>query len=167
MKTLGLYDYIYFRGSRNFQKQSERIKELANIVCSYSPNHVLDVGCGIGYLVKELNLRGVPTKGVDSAQALKDRFWGILEPMFLADATSLPFKNGEFDLVTSSDFLEHVPEENLDKVLSEMRRVCSGTILSRVAYEAKLTSRQSLYHVTNKSKEWWEEKVKPYGVILI
>ncbi|MBD3270375.1 glycosyltransferase [Candidatus Peregrinibacteria bacterium] len=46
-----------------------------------------------------------------------------------ADATKLPFKDGEFDLVISSDLMEHLPAEKRKVVYQEMLRVSSRFLI--------------------------------------
>ncbi len=159
---MSLYNYKYFISSRRFQRDKNRLKELVSIVKSYEPKSVLDVGCGIGNLVLSLREEGISAFGVDSAKALES-FWH--EDYFsFAEATKLPFEHKTFDLVVSSDFFEHIPEEDIDTVKSEMLRV-GKRVIARVAYEDNITKKQALYHVTNKPKEWWENKLK--GIELI
>jgi len=158
-----LYNKKYFAGSRKFQKDGERLTELAYYIMRTSPKKVLDVGCGLGFLVNKLRDLGVEAHGVDFALALKEFYWD--KPWFsISEAKNLPFKDKEFDVVFSSDFLEHLPEENIDVVVSEMKRV-GKVVLARVAYEDKLTQRQAMYHLTNKPEDWWKEKLK--GVELV
>lgn len=162
--SISLYNSQYFHASKKFQKDTIRLEALVREIKQYSPKSVLDVGCGLGILVRRLRKDGIEAIGVDFASILKEKFWGKDELYFLiADAKQLPFKDKSFDLVFSSDFFEHIPEEEIDIVLKEMQRV-GKKVMTCVAYEAKLTARQAEYHVTNKSKEWWEERLK--GVII-
>ena len=159
-----IYDKIYHRRSRRFQCSKPRIQELVSIVKKYKPEKVLDVGCGLGYLVKALRKEGMETYGIDGSRALLE-YWQ--EDHFkLAEAESLPFKDNEFDLAISTDFFEHIPEGQIARVLSEMKRVVEpkGVILAKIAMDRKLVNYQYIYHCTNKSEKWWKEKLP--GVIL-
>jgi 2-polyprenyl-6-hydroxyphenyl methylase/3-demethylubiquinone-9 3-methyltransferase len=88
---------------------------------------VLDLGCGGGFVANDLARRGFTVVGVDLApEALevgarhddtKSVRWVV------ADARSLPFDTGSFDLVTAMDFLEHV--DSVDDVVGEAARVLS------------------------------------------
>jgi ubiquinone/menaquinone biosynthesis C-methylase UbiE len=165
MDTKKLYDMKYFRGSRKFQRRGGRLDELEKIILDYKPQTVLDVGCGIGFLVRRLRDNGIETTGVDFANVLPGVYWEDEETYFIvADAKNLPFKDKSYDVVVSSDFFEHLSEEDIDQVVSEMLRV-GKVVLARVAYEAVITPKQARYHTTNKPKEWWEEKLK--GIKLI
>lgn len=159
-----LYNESYFIKSRKFKLNEERLKELEDIIVKYKPRTVLDVGCGFGALVRRLNKRGIRAIGTDFAPTLKKIFW-VGWCFVEADAKNLPFSTNAFDLVFSSDFFEHIDEADIEKVRSEMFRVSTGLIIARVAYQDKLTKRQKLYHVTNKPKQWWEDKLR--GITLV
>jgi SAM-dependent methyltransferase len=81
---------------------------------------VLDVGCGrLGLRALEPDL---DITGVD----LSDQP-GYPGPFVRADATSsLPFADGEFDLVYCSSVIEHVPAELRGAFAAELRRVGRG-----------------------------------------
>ena len=70
-----LYDKSYFTKSRRFKLNPERIAELKKIIKSYNPKSVLDVGCGIGKLLDELNDEGIYAVGCDFGPSLKHDFW--------------------------------------------------------------------------------------------
>ena len=156
MKTTGAYDYIYFRSSKKFQLNKERAERQAEEIMSHFPKRVLDVGCGLGTLVRLLRSYGVEAYGIDNAEVLPDKFWK--EPYFsIEDARKLPFDK-EFDVVFSADFFEHIEEKDIDTVANEMKRV-GEVVLAEIAFEQELTERQGKYHVTNKPKEWWMNKL--------
>lgn len=106
---------------------------------------ILDVGCGGGILAEELARRGADVTGVDRSvpsldAALRHR-GGLAVRYAGADAAAMPFADGAFDGVISSDFLEHVFD--LDAVSKEIARVVkpggfvcfdtiNRTLLSRV-----------------------------------
>ena len=87
----------------------------------------LDVGCGGGYLSVELARLGFNVSGVDPAPASiaaaqsHAKQSGLSIDYRVAQAESLPFPDGSFDLVTCCDVLEHV--QDLDRTLSEIARV--------------------------------------------
>jgi 2-polyprenyl-6-hydroxyphenyl methylase/3-demethylubiquinone-9 3-methyltransferase len=89
---------------------------------------VLDVGCGGGFLAEALARAGAEVSGVDlSAGTIETaqchaRRQGLAVDYRVADAADLPFPDGAFDAVLSSDFLEHV-SDHLDAVVAEQARV--------------------------------------------
>ncbi len=86
---------------------------------------VLDVGCGAGFLSNHLAREGFDVTGVDLSQPSLE----VAEKMDItkqvrylqADAYELPFENCSFDVITSTDFLEHVSDPK--RVLHEVNRV--------------------------------------------
>lgn len=88
---------------------------------------LLDVGCGGGLLATKFAEAGAAVTGVDLSVSsvatglrhARDR--NIQIEFAAARGESLPFADGEFDAVVSSDFLEHVTD--LDSVVAEIARV--------------------------------------------
>lgn len=95
--------------------------------CSLDGAAVLDVGCQNGAKLVALALRGARPVGIDvvaegiRAAAVRAEAWGVQVDAQLGDACALDFADSTFDVVCSSDVLEHVP----DKVamLDEITRV--------------------------------------------
>ena len=103
-----------------------------------APRSVLDVGCGEGVLTHKW------------AQALDGRVVGIdlEDPAIQAEweqrrapnleyrimkAEQLPFADGEFDMASAIEVLEHVPDP--EHTVAEMARVSSGHLLVSVPRE--------------------------------
>lgn len=89
-------------------------------------SRTLDAACGEGYGSAMLAQTASSVEGVDiSQQAIghaQQRYGHLQDVNFqVADCTSLPFGDSEFDRVVSFETLEHLAEH--DKLLSEFRRV--------------------------------------------
>lgn len=156
-----LYNRRYFKDSKDFQLKPERVEIFIKKIREYNPKSVLDVGCGLGALVNKLNEIGIPAIGTDFATDLKEHYWGKANHFKIADATNLPFEDQSFDLVFSSDFFEHIDEDNIDKVANEMKRV-GRRVVAYVADDCgkKLNQHQRMYHLTHKDLDWWKEKLQ-------
>lgn len=90
------------------------------------PERVLDLGCGVGAMTRLLLERGaVHPIGVDRSLTQLDAARQLTPrgaaAWIAGDGTALPFRDGTFDLVYTSWFLEHVPEPA--KVVAEAFRV--------------------------------------------
>ncbi len=86
---------------------------------------ILDVGCGAGFLTNQFALAGHDVTGVDQSEdSLRvahtyDRSGKVR--YLAANAYELPFDDETFDVVTSTDFLEHIDDP--EKVIKEFSRV--------------------------------------------
>ena len=104
-----------------------------------APESVLDVGCGEGVLTEQFAERvsGGQVVGVDLDDPQLREEWARRARPNLdfrsADASALPFTDGEYDLVCALEVLEHVPDP--DRVLAEMVRVARRHVLVSVPRE--------------------------------
>lgn len=154
-----LYDEKYFLDRMAYSQRTILRRRLAKTVQAQPGQRLLDVGCGTGVLVQFFRSIGVDAIGTDFSEAAQKLFFDS-KYFVLADAKSLPFKDGEFDIVVSSDLLEHIVPEDLDKVASEMLRV-GKKVYARVGTRA-----QPPYHLTIKSKQWWYDRFQGRIIIL-
>lgn len=82
---------------------------------------VLDLGCGDGYLLELLRLRGARAVGVDRSGAELALARRAGHRVVCADAVALPFADASFDLVVSH--LAFSVMDELDSVTAEIDRV--------------------------------------------
>jgi 2-polyprenyl-3-methyl-5-hydroxy-6-metoxy-1,4-benzoquinol methylase len=123
--------------ARALQRGFER--NLDDLFASVEPSSLLDVGCGEGVLTqrwaRELEPRRVV--GIDLADPLIAAEWerhGAPNLTYIAQrAERLPFADGEFDLVTAIEVLEHVPDPA--HTVAEMARCAQGHMLVSVPRE--------------------------------
>ncbi len=76
-------------------------KALLNIVSKTKSKNILEVGCGTGHWLNELNLLDLNKFGVDYSLGLLNEAKNQNNKLklILADANTLPFVNGKFDLI--------------------------------------------------------------------
>jgi ubiquinone/menaquinone biosynthesis C-methylase UbiE len=94
---------------------------LANV---HRGDRVLDLGCGTGDLAADLARAGAHVTAADVAQPALDRAarrHPELQLRLIAIDGPLPFEDGTFDIVLSSEVIEHVADTA--RWLSEVRRV--------------------------------------------
>lgn len=124
------YDKHYFRRySHYLSRDLAEIPLFAKIwewVSQDKPIKILDVGCGIGYLLSWLCRKaGSKGWGIDSSKEAINRapklYPGIR--ISLGKATNLPFKNRFFDCVLMVNLIEHLEEEEQKDALIETERV--------------------------------------------
>lgn len=81
--------------------------------------HVLEIGAGSGHQAAALSGLGYRVDAIDLASS--PYFHAQIHPVLAYDGRHIPFPDQTFDIVFSSNVLEHVTE--LEPLLAEMRRV--------------------------------------------
>ena len=103
------------------------------------PGSLLDVGCGEGVLTYEWarKLGDRRIVGIDLDDPLLHAEWETRRAPNLTyrvmKAENLPFADGEFDVASAIEVLEHVPDP--EHTVAEMARVASGWLLVSVPRE--------------------------------
>ncbi len=101
------------------------------------PIDVLDAGCGTGALLPWAASLAAPSLpiaiDVSPAAIERCRTAGLPAELEVASVTELPFDDGRFDLVLSSDVLQHLTIDQASSAASEMARVLrpGGRLLIR------------------------------------
>ena len=146
-----------------------------------APTSVLDVGCGEGVLTLEWaeRLGDGRIVGIDLEDEKLRAEWARRQRPNLEfraeEATRLPFADGEFDVATAIEVLEHVPEP--EATLAEMARVAQRRLLvsvpreplwravnmARGAYWRELGNTPG--HVNHWSKGSFEELLSRHGTV--
>ncbi len=97
-----------------------RAAELAEIVVHFPKNgRILEIGAGTGRQALELRQRGFDIAAIDipDSNYAAERVFPIVD----YDGRNIPFPDGSFDVVFSSNVLEHV--QDLAQLHGEIRRV--------------------------------------------
>ena len=112
---------------------------LDELFAQADPQSLLDVGCGEGVLIHRWAQRLAPRRvvGIDLEDPAIQAEWAKrtapnLEYRIMK-AENLPFADGEFDVATAIEVLEHVPDP--EHTVAEMARVASRWLLVSVPRE--------------------------------
>lgn len=108
--------HFWFRGFRAFVAPVVR-----EIVAGRSNLRLLDCGCGTGYNLATLLQPHGRSFGFDLTPDAIQRARARGRPLVRADMEHIPFTSGSFDLATSFDVVQSVPDDR--KALREMARV--------------------------------------------
>lgn len=116
--------------TNNAAKHARRWREVLRMLEPRSSDRVLEIGCGAGEhaiplarFVREVIGVDLSFAGVERADA-RARREGAHNAAFAAcDAASLPFGAGVFHKVAAIDFVEHIDDALLERVLVEVHRV--------------------------------------------
>ena len=109
----------------SFNKLPINAKNILNLIPKDVKN-IIDIGCGNGLITNILHEKGFDVLGVDrSENALKFVKSHILK----SNCDSIQVKDKSFDLVLSSELLEHLEDDVFKKTLNEIDRISSKYIL--------------------------------------
>jgi len=82
---------------------------------------VLEVGCGTGLILKEVDKKVSKAIGIDLSKKMLKKAENRGLEVYHSDASSMPFADNYFDVVYSYKVLAHV--EAIEKTLEEIKRV--------------------------------------------
>ncbi|KKR55411.1 MAG: Methyltransferase type 11, partial [Candidatus Curtissbacteria bacterium GW2011_GWA1_40_24] len=113
----------YFSSNYNDKSRWMSYWYQAREVVNFNPGNVLVVGKGDGLISEYFKLIGIKTTTLDIDKSLN--------PNVVASVLNMPFSDNEFDAVLCAQVLEHLPFEDFNKALLEIKRVTrSSTVIS-------------------------------------
>lgn len=165
-KTNNSMDYDNFYNEINYVSPGIHMKTYYDICMSKLSEYDmwLDVGCGCGHYIKNaiaeknITVHGMDVVDKSVSQANKE---GIICIKHSA-AQIYPYSDETFDMVTSTDVLEHLHISDVDQALREIYRVLKCGKYSLLA-PATTPDKTGLLHLTVKPREWWVEKLQYLG----
>jgi hypothetical protein len=124
---------------------------------NYNIKQIVDVGCGMGYAIKEFLKYSDDVIGIDGSEYVKNNS-SLKQNIIFHDFTKEKFvANKIYDLAWSSEFLEHVEEKYMDNYFS----IFMKSQYCAVTYADK--GQSGHHHVNCKDKDYWINKFKEYG----
>ena len=132
-------------------------------ILSLKPKSVIDIGCGGNQFCSHLKKRKryffseKKFVGVDIASPFAD---------IIAPAHNMPsIKDKEFDLLTSFDCIEHIPEEEISAAFKEFARVSQRIFLQICLEDSPTKIDGKRLHVCIKSEDWWQKIAEKFFYI--
>jgi len=90
-------------------------------------DHVLDIGCGDGFLTNAISAFCQRVIGIDNSltgiSLARDRVDNAKVALLISSASNLPFKDDTFDIITLFEVIEHIPAESVKNTVEEIKRV--------------------------------------------
>lgn len=153
-----LYQDYWARADRWGSSSFEDPELLARtILTTCGGSRLLDVGCGMGALVRALLMAGLDATGLDVAPACIEHGNAIAPGRFVhGSILELPFDDDAFDVVVCTDVLEHLGEADVDRAISELVRVSRRGLYLTIATGP---DRDRKWHLTIRDRRWWERKL--------
>ena len=162
-----LYNEAYRRGYHKGFSDSRAPRFVRFLLDTASFDSVLDVGCARGWAVKQFLDAGKHAMGVDaSLEPIIDR--GALDLRW-GTATDLPFDDGQFEAVVSTDMMEHLAPDDVPVAIREFLRVASHCTAHQIATRPAGHPRTREWfdninpHLTVRPIDWWVEMFERVG----
>lgn len=138
----------------SFGKRAKMPRHLFNFILNNSPQTILDFGCGKGKLIETLKVQ-FPDKEITGYDPANPEFDHSIDDKF-------------YDLIYSSDVLEHVEPEFIDQTLAYL------STKSKYIYHLIALSPAKLIlpdgrnaHLIQETPEWWKQKFLDHGYTIL
>jgi SAM-dependent methyltransferase len=115
LKYIGYWNNSIYKN--RFNSYQNQLIEIYNT----KPKTVLEIGVGCKLVYNHLKEIGIKVTSLDINKNLK--------PDYIGDIRKLPFKNNSFDTVCAFEVLEHIPFNDFEKSLKELKRVSKKNII--------------------------------------
>ena len=148
----------------------------------YKFKSVLDAGCGTAVMVRKLRGQGIDARGIEAASLPLEEYAKDLlanGTVFSVPMQEIPFETGRFDLITSVEVFEHIPEADVDRSINELSRVARpgaaafitvgqstsrfDTAEGRKKSAVATISTKFKFHETVKPRQWWIDTFCAHG----
>ena len=141
----------------------------ASYYCDFfSPDSVLDVGCGVGNLVWGFVNLGIAAEGIDISEDAINRSSIEIRPLLKdGDIVNLGYPDNRFNLVNCSDTLEHIPEEVSQDIIRNLYRITNHWLVLNICLWTEKNARLDPTHINLHSKRWWTKKINQLGYKII
>lgn len=159
---------VYSNNLNETNRAKEIVRSLPNDVES-----VLDIGCGNGILTNMINKKFV--LGIDFAVVpLKN----VKNNAICASITSLPIKKRKFDLILTTEVLEHLCDQDYIKALQEINNHMAKYLMITVPFEEDLEAAKckcrsckfifnAFHHYRKFTKNWYIQEFPDYDVVFV
>lgn len=118
---------VAYSDLQDFRELACLVKEL------FDPERALDIGCARGFQVRALREEGIDAWGIDiSDYAISTAPEDVAPYLKVSGCQKTGFPDGYFDLVLLMETLEHIPPYDIERSISEARRICKGWILATI-----------------------------------
>lgn len=170
------YGQLYWDGPRDYGyggyyydgRWRSVAKDIIDIYELRDGHRILDVGCGKGFLLKDLLLenKNLNVFGLDISQyAINNSEEEVFGRIHLGTAESLPFPDDSFDFVISLNTIHNLKRNNAIKAVKEIERVSRGKSFIQVDsfYNEKQKEIFESWVLTAEYYDYPEEWLKLYN----
>lgn len=156
------YDVNFYKGQKDISKQSaeEIVPMLSNM---FQPKSIADVGCGVGTWLAVWERMGInDLLGIDGDYVDRNQLQIDKNDFFPFDLTTELSLEKKYDLVTSFEVGEHIPQEFADTFV---KNICS--LSNIVVFSAALPGQGGTNHINEQWPHFWAGHFKNNGFIAV
>jgi len=155
-----IYDQKFFQNTIKLETKSAA--EFVNIILKhYTPISVVDIGCGPGMYLKELQLRGVKDLlGIDGSSAAREEFLLEKDKLIIFDLAKKYKFEKKYDLSLCLEVAEHLPESDADTLVETIINA-SDNIIFTAAVPGQ--GPRSIGHINEQPHSYWIKKFQRGG----
>jgi SAM-dependent methyltransferase len=155
-----IYDARYYEFVDRLAAEAAPIM-VDSLVQEFAPATAVDVGCGTGAFLAELQRRGPQVHGLEYSDAgiARTRAKGVgVSPFDLRTGARPTLPRERFDLVTSFEVAEHLPPELADRFVDTL-----ASLGDRIVMTAAVPGQGGMNHVNEQPNEYWIAKLRQRG----
>jgi 2-polyprenyl-3-methyl-5-hydroxy-6-metoxy-1,4-benzoquinol methylase len=150
--------YKGYLGGHNWITHSDS-GALKYIIDKFGVKSMLDIGCGPGDQIRVAKDLGIEAEGVDGdIRLIEENRDIIIHPCDYTQDSYVPKK--DFDLVWSTEFVEHVREDFIDNFM----RTFSGGKYAFITYAPE--GKAGNHHVNCRNKQYWVDTFSKYNFVF-
>lgn len=130
---------------------------------------VVDLGCGRGYYLRKLREMGHRVFGVEQSSVCCGKYLLDIPNRNSTLENFITTNNETYDVVLSTDVLEHIPEKEIDKILDGISKLSNVALLGITNSSDKDEIDGTELHLCIHPIDWWIKQLKKYysDVILV
>lgn len=155
-----IYDASYYAFVDGYAKAAAPVMA-RGLVEELKPRTLVDVGCGSGAFLREVQALGVTCIGIENSEhaiaTCRSRGLDVRH----ADLRDSKLEFGKHDLATSFEVAEHLPESLAD---AYVRLLCS--LSAQVAITAAPPGQGGINHINEQPQAYWVAKFAAHGFEL-
>ena len=148
-----LYSREYYAEMLSDEKMADAREFCAALQTQFSPDSVIELGCGAGRFLIPLSEAGIEILGVDRSQKAFEESPLPADRLEVHDLREPYRTDREFDLVLCIEVLEHIPPEDAETVVRSIATAAPVAVIT-----AAQPGQGGTHHVNEQPPDYWKQK---------